>query len=564
MTTPSIVRVRCAGRHLAAAALLLLSGGCCKLMPSHCPKPTPPPCVPPSVDVDRSLVVHDPANLATPFGFRRTVEQIIATSGGAATTAEAFVQTMLDSFNAASFVNPDSGKAVPVDLRPGEAGLSAAQLLDPTSPAMVPVGLFNRLDLAPDDGSNCGEYRIVYAMPGGAGRFFIIFESKLPNPAPGTGLAGCQPVAKFWADLTTDPDPIAALEKLYYLGTAVPGFGPVVTHANYGVPLGQVRTNLFVTPRWMLREHRTALDTSARPILVADTVKENPLVELYQVPASLPGGFTSADQAAFRTHFLGTPTCNLLRPDRANPSATEFDVVNGIGAGFDNGWNEFQSVSDSSDDPAAAPDPALIPQITARLAALSTTTVSEQQLLSRAGTMTCGGCHQFSNGVQLNAGGHHWPPSIGFVHIDETANLSTALTSFFLPRRKQILERFVCDPTAETKPTPQCPGATGGTGGGGYGGASTATPEPAPAGIDPRLAAELRRGRALASLVKVDDARLSLIAAARRAKAGPKSDRAGAQREARAAAKALEASVRAARTEERAKGGAFVPVRRTH
>jgi hypothetical protein len=37
--------------------------------------------------------------------------------------------------------------------------LGGEQRLPPSG--RVPVGLFDRLDLAPDDGSNCGEYRIL-------------------------------------------------------------------------------------------------------------------------------------------------------------------------------------------------------------------------------------------------------------------------------------------------------------------------------------------------------------------------------------------------------------------
>ena len=569
-------------RRVPILLLLVLVTGCCKIVPCLCPKPpTPPPCAKPTVDVDRSLVVHDLAGLATPFALQKTLQRIIDTSGGTPTTPEDLLKTMLDSFNAMTFQNPTSGKTVPVDQRPAEASQSAAQLLDPTQPtSMVPVGLFNRLDAAPDDGSNCGEYRIVYAKKPGAGRFFMIFESKLPNPTPSSGLAGCQPVAKFWADLTNDPNPtsrIAALETFYYQGLSGSSFGPVVTFANYGLPFGQVRTNFLVGFPWMLREHRTGIDTgTGRAILVADTVKDNPLVELYRVPASLPSGFTPADQTAFRQHFLGQPTCNLLRPDRVNSAATQFDVVNGIGAGFADDWNEFQSVSDDSDDPASTNpphpvDPALVTDITARLAALSTTTVSPDQLLNRAGAMSCGGCHQFSNGRQLNSAGHAWPSSLGFVHIDESANLSQTLTAFFLPRRKQILERFVCDPTAEPKPAAPCPGG-GGSGGGGYGGGGTpqpaggAPPPPSqgPSGVDAPLAATLRKGRTLPSLVKVDDARFALQAAIRRSTTVPKAEQAAARRQVAVRAAALKAAVLAARTEESRTPGAFTATRRTH
>ena len=38
-------------------------------------------------------------------------------------------------------------------------------ILDPLDPmGLVPTALFNQLDLAPQDWSNCGEHRIVYGF----------------------------------------------------------------------------------------------------------------------------------------------------------------------------------------------------------------------------------------------------------------------------------------------------------------------------------------------------------------------------------------------------------------
>ncbi len=62
-------------------------------------------------------------------------------------------------------VNPVSGLRMKVDIRALEAGLDPKSLLDPVDPiGLVPIALFNRLDLAPQDWSNCGEHRIVYGF----------------------------------------------------------------------------------------------------------------------------------------------------------------------------------------------------------------------------------------------------------------------------------------------------------------------------------------------------------------------------------------------------------------
>jgi hypothetical protein len=88
----------------------------------------------------------------------------------------------------------------------------------------VPVALVNRFDLAPLDGTNCGEYRIVYARRSASPfeRNFLIFEAVLPNPTPQRGLVACRPVARFWAQLSTIDAPeerARLLNQLYFQGS---------------------------------------------------------------------------------------------------------------------------------------------------------------------------------------------------------------------------------------------------------------------------------------------------------------------------------------------------------
>ena len=59
-----------------------------------------------------------------------------------------------------------------------------------------PIALVNRMDLAPTDGANCGEFRVIFARSGGS-RNLLIFEAVLPNPSPGCGLSGCRGVARL-------------------------------------------------------------------------------------------------------------------------------------------------------------------------------------------------------------------------------------------------------------------------------------------------------------------------------------------------------------------------------
>ena len=141
-------------------------------------------------DVRPSLVVTSDAILDTTFddaglsggdpterlfSFEHTIGAILESAGApnTATSREAFVQTMLDTFSptATEVLNRKAGVLVPFDSRSSGEGssfkLNPAGLLDETensatSIAMRPLALFNRFDLAPDNWSHCGERRIVY------------------------------------------------------------------------------------------------------------------------------------------------------------------------------------------------------------------------------------------------------------------------------------------------------------------------------------------------------------------------------------------------------------------
>jgi hypothetical protein len=72
-------------------------------------------------------------------------------------------------------------------------------------------------------------------------------------------------------------------------------------------------------------------------------------------------------------------------------------------------------------------------------------------ILDRATTQTCGGCHQHSNGTPQLGDDVRWQPSLGFVHVDEFSNLSPALRLVFLPRRAAVMKSFLdgqCTPGA--------------------------------------------------------------------------------------------------------------------
>lgn len=402
--------------------------------------------------IDQSLVVRNPEVLAK-FSFNRVMSRIRNTANIATTETNAILfQRWMRTFGSSAA----SGDCNDPRIDPNDYGLrcprTAEAKLATKNPfataadvTFVPVGLFNRFDLTPANGSHCGEYRIVYAMSSTAsdlgGRGFLIFEGILPNPTPAAGIDACLPVAQFWQELSADADVTsraAKLERFYITGGAITGFSPVVRAQHYGFAngttaahgAGQVRTNFFVDfGEWHLREfrlRRTCTDpadvSTCKLAFEHVTVKTNPAEELF--------AGTHASSSTFRTAFV---------PQVDNLAATN---VNLIRMSISNQFNEFESISQASNVVYSSRANATIrSQIQTKLNELGST-LTVNQILDRATTQTCAGCHQVSNGISLG-GGLSWPSSLGFVQIDENRNLSPALTTKFLPRRKAVLEAFI-------------------------------------------------------------------------------------------------------------------------
>jgi len=409
-------------------------------------------CTVASTDITRSLVVRDAAILAK-FSFTRVWNRIRATASiSTAQTNRAIYQAWMKTFGATTAAGDcndatiDPNKYGLVCPRSNELQLATVDPFVTTSTVQFrPVALMNRFDLAPSNGTNCGEYRIVYAMSEThatiSGRAFIIFEGTMPNPTPAEGAAGCAPVAQFWHDLTGDGDVnsrATKLERFYFVNNTVPGFPSAVHARHYGLAngatagfgAGQIRTNFFVNfNQWHLREYklrRTCTDatdiTTCRLRVDHVTVKTNPAEELF--------AGTHVRSAAFRSAFVNSV------PTLARAS------VNTIAMSIGNEFNEFESVSQTNNVVyRSRAGTAMRDAIRAKLAAIGSP-LTVDNILDRATTQTCAGCHQASNVASLG-GGLTWPSSSGFVHVSESGALSPAMTSTFLPRRKQVLEAFL-------------------------------------------------------------------------------------------------------------------------
>jgi hypothetical protein len=437
-----------------------------------------------TVDVRRSLAVTDQVILDQ-FSFKSVMDQLVAQAAISGQTSLNLWKQWWDTNNQ----GPGLGLGAHCDdtlLPDGTAGFNGFPYACPRSEgaqinedpfnttknnvgAYIPIGVFNRFDLASVDGSDCGEYRILFARREGQTQEFrratLIFEAVLPNPQPQLGLAGCRPVAQFWADLSLDSSATSRATKLknFYF-TGLPGFMPVVHLDNYGnratgVLTGQVRTNQFVQPAgsvrplfpWNMREfklRKTCSGTACALRFVPVTVKDS------------PGGVLFSPTS---THALTSDFQNTAFP--AQVASLAVQDINRFSMALEDRFNPGQMVSQGSEDHYAArftSDPSTLrSNIQAQLTSLGST-LTPEHIVRRAMAQSCSGCHEHLKPINETLGdtdlgnGMVWPRSLTFVHVSEQSpergpdgnrfRISPALTDVFLPHRKAVLESFLNTP----------------------------------------------------------------------------------------------------------------------
>ncbi len=414
------------------------------------------------------------------FSIDRTLEQLALTDPllpDDPTEAEldARIQAIADSFlstqsTADQFLPDDAGFRV-------TGGSGSVDLFD-----LVPVALFNRMDLTAQDGATCGEHRIVYRDATNSGAL-VIFEARVLNPhGTSRGAGGCLPLARHWslAGTLALPDAEGAvdttaltdhMEALFYDG--VGGFPSAIHYDHLGGVVGQVRGNAISawTSFWSLREWQLGSSmVDGLPELRSVSVKDNALAELLTLPAGSGApetmGLDDDDWGSFQDSFLDHWREDLL-PHMLSPEAEGIDgttadgrdFLGAIRVGVLDDFNEFQSVSqpveflatdassdvldavacwldDSLDgcdiaDPISGIDP-------------DTSATHIVNRYVRAGT--CAGCHLVSSQTAQRAvaPGVLWPRAGSFVHVSgSTGNLSRALHGTFLPTRSEaMLDQF--------------------------------------------------------------------------------------------------------------------------
>jgi hypothetical protein len=308
-----------------------------------------------------------------------------------------------------------------------------------------PTAVVNRLDLAPADGSNCGQQRVIFAN-NAQNRMFTIFEAQIPNPHPECGIDACRPIAEFWGGLRDIADAKErGLRLLAAFMTGVPelaaaGFRPFLSLPNLSVGTGNVRTNNFDEGIWTLRQFKLMSDPEGQSRVVPFPVSEAPHGDLWNDTSTLPAG------AQCRSSFLSAVS-QLLSSDPAE-----------MGFVVDSECLDSESENNFSEDYASSMDNgsgAFRNQLADRLVG---TGLSPEDIATRARFAgSCIGCHEEATGSNLG-NGVSAPFSNGFVHVDEFSTedcgdgttcfrISPALRDVFLPRRQRALTDLLNRPS---------------------------------------------------------------------------------------------------------------------
>jgi hypothetical protein len=425
----------------------------------------------PAVDPRRSLFVTEIDVVQQAFSLEEVLTKLASDSGVPGLGPDDLWQQWWDTQNLApsldlgehcdDVVDPQGNATIngfPIQC-PRNEGAEIG--VDPFAPGLQsfyePIALINRFDLAPVDGANCGEYRVIFARHSGATspleRNLLIFEAVLPNPEPSCGLEGCRTIARFWKNLSRIDDPLRrarALRRFYLQGFPERGIPAVIQAENFAPGSGQIRTNQFMsgseTQLWQLREFKLAhlCEAESGPCrlqFTPITVKGNPYGELF--------GSTSSDRrrGPFQRHYL-TQIENLSSAD-----------INQFFASAPDRFNAGQSNSQGleNDYPTHfAQSPRFERALEQRLRQLGSR-LTPDHLVRRSLALSCAGCHQLSNSSPHNALGEGitWPSSLGFVHVSEAQTeilegrehflISPALKEVFIPHRKEVFEAYLAD-----------------------------------------------------------------------------------------------------------------------
>lgn len=425
----------------------------------------------PPIDSFRSLMITDAPALEG-FSLQRVMEALAARSGTSTTALELYRQ-MFDTQNPApgftgSGIHCDdettggqfTRNGYPIHC-PSPEGLLADT--DPfatqSSESYLPIAVVNRFDLAPPGGENCGQYRLIFAKRSGIGnaadRVHIIFEAVMPNPFPALGLNGCRPIALFWAELSTISSVRERAERMeMFFFDGFGGFPPVLEPANLGGSGGSIRTNQFMTrgaftgrsPRFYQFELERRCDDSGCRLIAQPAPLEN-----MPYGAFFNAARATAEGAAFREFFLSQVRSLAVR----DVNLYSMKIPESFCVTESDGETEPVFIYDGQFNKglATAEGQAFAAAIQAELDSIGSA-VRPVEIMARADTLTCAGCHQINGEVGEDV---VFPQSLGFEHVTEDPahrqigedgarsryGISPALRDVFIPHRKRILEDFL-------------------------------------------------------------------------------------------------------------------------
>jgi hypothetical protein len=427
------------------------------------------------------------------LSLRGTLDAALANSSASAagvTSTDAY-HAIIDSYSTGDLGRDPDAAHCDDQLTNGEASLNGFPLQCPrlegaqfaNLDAWFPLAMVSRLDLAPADGANCGQQRIIFAnnTPNGNSRMFIIVEAQIPNPSPECGVAACRPIAEFWSSLTNVDDPFQRGQMLQdaFLRDGVGSFGPFMNADHLGPDGGQVRTNNFNDFVWTLREFhfQSAPDVIPLPQPVSDA----PNGELWNDLSSLPQG------NACRQSFLDAVPALL----GDNLSAMSFPVAQQC--------KDAESPNDffrqDYQQHLASGSGEFVDQLQQALVGTGLTAFDIANRARFAGS--CMGCHQESSGSSLG-GNLSAPFQNDFVHVSEfqiencgdgTAcrGLSNALRDEFIPHRLEVQAQLLAGGSCGGGNMGSGGASGGGTGGGTAGGtAGAGMIAPPPPQLPPR------------------------------------------------------------------------------
>jgi hypothetical protein len=409
------------------------------------------------LDPRRSMIITD-LTLLQGFTFQRVLDQLIARSGVPNLTSAQLFRQWFDT------QNPKPGLADPLgphcddfmtDGSPSFNGLPrrCPTLEGPlaatpfTSGEYFPIALVNRFDQAPADGSNCGQFRLVFArtMPF-TQRLHIIMEPVLRNPNPAFGLAGCRAVAEFWAGLTkvdSAADRRAKLESFYFDG--IVGMPPVIDPDNFSAASGGgIRTTQQGSdhqPR--MYQFRLTKDCTTTPCtlrMTPDVLQNMPIARFFDSTSPSPAAQAFQDVLVAQVpnlavrdvneYFMEIPRAFLLAESNPTDSVpafayrTPFDASKVASPGFRN-------------------------RIQQQLTAIGST-LTPEQIVDRADSLNCVGCH-----VAFGVGqGVFLPPSVDGIQqitednpeageLGQRYRISPLVRDVFIPHRMKILMDFL-------------------------------------------------------------------------------------------------------------------------